>query len=130
MAKRNKNKPTPTPENADASVSKETDSVTEPTTKPAEESVAVVDDPAKPGGEQSEKEEPDSTVPVEPVVYLVEIPNCLLGRKFIEAGSPGEAVDIYRDSVGITRHAQPVLVDPTDFDPANLPEGISLYGKE
>ena len=64
-----------------------------------------------------------------PIVYQVEIPDCLLGRKFVLASSEAEAAEKYKRPCGITQHAQPLRASATDLDPANLPEGVELYGE-
>ena len=94
------------------------------------------DKPAPPAPDEAvvEPDKPQPSKPKKPkkgeAVYEVEIPGCLVGHQYILASSPEEAVEIYKRPACITRHQQPAQVHLTDLDPANLPEGVSLYGEE
>lgn len=62
-------------------------------------------------------------------VYQVEIPGCLVGRQHVLASSEDEAEDKYRRPCGMWRNSEPIQVSVTDFDPNDLPEGVTLYGE-
>jgi hypothetical protein len=68
-------------------------------------------------------------LPETPRVYQVEIPNCLLGRKFVQATSESEAVAKYKAPCGITSHALPPIVSVMPFGPTELPPGVELFGE-
>jgi hypothetical protein len=46
--------------------------------------------------------------------YLVEIPNCILGRKVIPAETPEQALETYKQLGGVTSHGAPAKVERVD----------------
>lgn len=62
-------------------------------------------------------------------VWLVEIRGSLLGRRHVLAATEGEACEKYKRPCGITSHTTPVTAMVTELDPANLPEGVELFGE-
>lgn len=102
-------------------------------TAAGEEATTVdVADAEPPTGKQRQDDALRSTgmrLPEDTRVYQVEIENCLLGRKFVLAHSEAEAIEKYKKPCGITSHAGAATASVTELDPANLPEGVELFGE-
>lgn len=62
--------------------------------------------------------------PAGPIVYQIEIPNCLLKRRFVLADSPEEALAKYKAPCGITTHDQKAVIAATDLSPT----AVELWG--
>lgn len=100
------------------------------TAEPTDVASAAVESVA--GGHELQDEALRSTrmrLPEDPRVYQVEIDNCLLGRRFVLANSETEAIEKYKRPSGIGSHAGAASAAVTEFDPANLPDGIELWGE-
>lgn len=75
-------------------------------------------------------ERTDFTTPI----WKVSIPGCLVGERFIQAPGEHSAIEKYKKPSGIWCHEKPAVAVPAmdadgnRMDPANLPEGIELYG--
>lgn len=61
-------------------------------------------------------------------VWEVDIPGCLIGKRFVAARNEAEAGEKYKAPAGITTHTTPLTVTPCEFTAGNLPEGVELFG--
>jgi hypothetical protein len=79
-------------------------------------------------GQDAALESVGIVLPESPRVYQVEIPNCLIGRRYVLASSEAEALEAYKRPSGIRTHEQAAIISVTPFDPQSLPEGVELFG--